>query len=299
MTDRTTMSARPAPAAPAAGSARAHRRERVGFTLIELLTVIAIIGILAAILIPTIAACRRQANKSREVSAARQLMVAFQTASDENRGLFVSANDSTKAGGVVNETGETVHAIAAGRWPHRLRPYLGNRFKAALYVNRQGDYYDRTLETQAGFNQDYNLSVGASFGMNGAFVGEVSLNPTMNEKPVRRMEQAALPSRLIAFISSAQRAPDSGLAEDPDRGWWRVRAPSMDSGWPAAEPDFQSNDFSQDMRYGFISYRNGGKAVTAFLDGHIELLTCDTLRDMRLWSDLARRTDNAAHTPGS
>src|SRR5688572_28620689 len=99
------------------GGARASRSRdpRAGFTLIELLTVIAIIGILAAILIPSIASCRRQANKSREVSAARQLMVAYLMASDENRGTLVSANDPGKTDKVLNETGQAVHAIAAGR----------------------------------------------------------------------------------------------------------------------------------------------------------------------------------------
>jgi prepilin-type N-terminal cleavage/methylation domain-containing protein len=57
-----------------------------GFTLIELLTVIAIIGILAAIIIPTVGAVRRSANKATATSNLRQIGTALLAYTSDNKG---------------------------------------------------------------------------------------------------------------------------------------------------------------------------------------------------------------------
>ena len=48
-----------------------------GFTLMELLVTTSIIGILAAILVPTLAAAKRKANRSKCVNNLKQLSSAF------------------------------------------------------------------------------------------------------------------------------------------------------------------------------------------------------------------------------
>ncbi len=62
-----------------------HTRKRFGFTLIELLTVIAIIGILAGILIPTVAAVQKRAAMIASVNNLKQIGIAYSTFSNAGK----------------------------------------------------------------------------------------------------------------------------------------------------------------------------------------------------------------------
>ncbi len=269
---------------------RLHRSTpppRAAFTLIELLTVVAIIGVLAAILVPVAATCRSQAQKSREVSAARQLMVGYALAADENRGRLLPGMRSGET--ARNETGGTITmAEVAKRWPHRLRPYLGDRFRGALYVNAQADLYDQLSAAQSGPMLDYLLSLSPTFGMNQRFVGGED-RKVLAEPVVTRFADAGAPSRLVAFVSARNR----GLGENS--GYFYVNAPAYWTGDGTLDPSLP--EAGQDHVRGYVAFRHAGRAVVSFLDGHVALAGVAELRDMRLWSEQARLADDPAWRP--
>src|SRR3954451_6161615 len=88
-------------------------RSRVGFTLVELLVVIGIIALLISILLPSLAAARRQAQQIKCASNLRTMGHAM--AQYVNAYRFYPGHAAQRVGGG--------NPIAV--WPVRLRVYLG------------------------------------------------------------------------------------------------------------------------------------------------------------------------------
>ena len=60
-----------------------------GFTLIELMVSIAVIALLVALVAVSLKAVRGSAQRTRSISALKQIMTAYRSYSDDNRGTAV------------------------------------------------------------------------------------------------------------------------------------------------------------------------------------------------------------------
>ena len=271
-----------------------RRQARSAFTLIELLVVIAIIAILAALLFPAVAGGLQAAARTREAAAGRTLMQGMFNYAHENRGELLKGYDTHPQPGLA---ATAVGYPANARYPWRLMPHIGSDDSRVMWANPAGGI-ERIVEASS---EPYAVSVSPSFGMNIFYVGgDDSGNSGQGIKPtarnvarfgnfcVTRLSHAHQPSRLIVFATARM----TGSQDQTVPGYFMIQAPKVVGDLWSAE---SFNEAANPADHGHVDFRHGGKALIAHLDGHIELLDEDALRDMRRWSNLAAIADDPDH----
>lgn len=213
------------------------------FTLIELLTVIAIIGILAAILIPTVASVRKMARGAACVSNLRQIGVAMQNHVTEHKVLPVPDEDLTP--------------WYNNYWMSKLQPYLEKRTaNSADAFSQKALNYDGVFRCPGKPGWDISQSNGpimVSYGMNIFNASDGSA-----KKLARQMEQFQMPGLTMLVMDRATR--------DPATGEW---------GKSGVGTYIINSDYIYKNRLG--QWHQGGKDNILFLDGHVESLPINGL----------------------
>lgn len=276
-------------------------RRRRGFTLVELLVVISIIATLIGILIPTLGAARMNARKVKDLSVARQLMIAYTAYADDHKSMVLYGfrrNDPATGAPVkaYDNFGSPISGLAAQRYPWRLMPYL--EYNPSFLYQSLDDYEDDLIDPSYDFN--YEFSAAPSFGLNQGFVGGSSDSdgtPSI-EHPrtsqvfgdswyVRRLTDAPKPSSLITFATAFGRS--ATIYNEDLQGNYKVTPPYIHARiWRSSPPD-EALVSSGDV--GNIDLRYEGTAVVGFLDAHADSLNWEELQDMRRWAPMADAPD--------
>src|SRR5262245_58054062 len=148
-----------------------------GFTLIELLVVIAIVGILSGLLLPALARGKQRAKQVNELSAGKQLMLAWQMHADENDDQVLPGYSSQAE--AFDNLGNSLGSPVRARYPSSLSPHLANNFRA-IYVNDARRFLDQA-EDMSHADFVYRASLYPSLGYNSVFLGgdEQKFNPAL------------------------------------------------------------------------------------------------------------------------
>lgn len=263
-----------------------------GFTLLELLFTMAIIAVLSTVGFGAYEMIKRRAMMAHELTAARNLLVAFHLYSADNGGRILPGYKSdTEA---VNEEGNLLHAPVNARYPWRLYPYIKSVPGTLLYNGNEA------VMDQA--NSDYLVSVSPNLGMNTTFVGGHYGSGSLL-RPSRRVEEKigrfclkqtsdlGKDAEIIVFLS-ARSDPEEAWQ---GRGYFEVQPPQV------LRPVWSQERWSVEAKpseHGFVDLRWGDKAVAALYDGSARLMQEEDLRDMRYWAPEAAQTDNREYIVG-
>lgn len=276
------------------------------FTLIELLVVIAVIAVLISIMAPSLVRARMVAKQTREMNAARQLMVGFTCyAGDNKNSVLVGFPSEAMVSGsmvVTDDRGNRVFGPTAQRYPWRIASYFGTGF-CALYDNQKllADLRDAEGQYESmGVHYPYIVSLYPSLGMNIAFVGgsdkhganDKNFQKLYGRQYVEKIDEPVRPSRMLTFVSA--RGDDQPTLPGIGRldGFFYVAPPYWNvRKWAQAYKENPVSPETVEANSGNVSLRYGGKAVATAFDSHAEMLGWAELNDMTRWSNKATSAD--------
>lgn len=261
---------------------------RVGFSLPETITALSVVLVLGALSVGAFSKVTNQLDKTREVTAGRSLINGFQLYATDNGGQLLPGIDGRISKTGVNFQGRTISSRAAERYPFRLAPYLDYVLDGTVLVNGN----EKQVEEIGMW--DYGVSLIPAFGMNFDMVGghlksDGSLYGISKIEAMTYRDQAD-----VSILVFASAGTDMLLKSGTSNGYFKIMPPNHpDGNWSGAKWEGKSSPDS----YGNVYPRHEGQAVCVFLDGSVQMLGIDDLRDMRLWSRNAAVLNDPNYMP--
>ncbi|MEE9130353.1 MAG: type II secretion system protein [Phycisphaerales bacterium] len=237
-------------------------RNTRGFTLIELMVVIAIIVLLVTLVAVSLRTVRGSTRRTVSLSALKQIMMAYRSYSDDNRGQLLPGyigadlqDDDTDPFGNLRVTlpgGTVLNEEDAQSYVWRLAPYVDNVWEVfftelrdeGLMAQLEAEYGDGIYGPFGGLSSILGgISERPTFGLNSIFVGGDSEHggtdvadrhpwtgdPNVVPLAATRFTQVKNPARLIVFSAAAKANPDATdpVYDDESLGFCELRPPYL------------------------------------------------------------------------
>ena len=240
-----------------------------GFTLIELLVVIAIIAILAALLLPTLAAAKAKAQGAQCMCNSKQLMVAWRLYAEDNSDHLTGADG---AGSGPEWDGGGFLDFSSN--PMNYNPQL-TIFKSPLwtYCGNQIDVWrcpaDRSTVPSPTGRQPRVRSYSMNCWMGGEDAGNIVVGMTPGAWVVfKSLSQIRQPSKMFVLLDENEDSINNGWFGIDMIGYPNMPAQTGFMDWPA---------YYHDRACGF-AFADGHSEIHRWLDGR----TMPIVRDVTL-----------------
>lgn len=258
----------------ASGFSQGRNREnflKSGFTLIELLVVIAIIAILAAMLLPALAAARVRAQGIACLSNTKQFGLSFTMYASDNHDFFPSNNPWWPSTACFNKFGircgkewsRKVMGVPTATTPALLlAPYLPNNLAWVCPTRKRGLTYVANGARSGPW--DPSITGFLSYGFNECKVfGAIDASGQMQNSTQFKASQVLKPSYTVA-ISDTSGSVDPNQSTSDGAAW-------LDTFWagvsgPPPQPVFTGNIGNGRLQTAYAKHNNRVNIV--YVDGH-------------------------------
>lgn len=246
---------------------------RHAFTLVELLAVVAIVAVLLALLMPALAAARRQVGDVHCASNERQLCVALLAYATANKGRFPSneLTDQRNATWLRDEvlgahtSGERVYAEGEGLW---ARAFLGGVFACPRDE-------DSCLSYAMNFNASGRTDPGFTRYVSGPFRGPRVPHSSKMILVVENLSVYPSPYGRMAYPIAGGLSATTPV----DPGRWFGGGEGIPHTWGHAPPCLYASTTTSSLSYmnhrrpsdGGTGPEARGRLNVGYCDGHVEM----------------------------